>query len=98
MELDSGRLPVHNNEIEHRFEIEAGGELAILTYMREEGRIVYVHTSVPAPLEGHGIAGQLAMHALEYARAEGLLVAPLCPYIRGYIERHPEYEDLVAAA
>ncbi len=98
MELNCGRLPVHNNEAARRFEIEAGGGLAILTYMREEDRIVYIHTSVSTPPRGSQHRRPTGDACLEYARAEGLLVVPRCPYVRGYIERHPEYQNPVAAA
>jgi predicted GNAT family acetyltransferase len=66
-----------------------------LEYRRDGSRIVYTHTVVPPYLEGHGIAGRLAWHALDYAREEGLTVVPLCPYVADYIDRHPEYADLV---
>ena len=50
---------------------------------------------MPEQLEGRGIASKLAKTALDYSRAEGLTVVPLCPFIASYIERHPEYADLV---
>jgi uncharacterized protein len=96
VEIDTSLLTVFQNEPRHRFEIAVADEMAILTYRREPGRITYLHTEVPEALEGHGIAGKLAKHALDYARAQGLAVVPSCPYVRSYIERHPEYEDLVA--
>jgi predicted GNAT family acetyltransferase len=93
--IDVAQLHVRNNEIEHRFEIEAAGELAMLEYRRAGDRIIYIHTAVPPALEGHGIAGRLAQHALDHAREQGLSVVPRCPYVRAYIAQHPEYEDLV---
>ena len=55
-----------------------------------------MHTEVPEALQGHGIAGKLAAHALTYARENGLDVVPLCPYVAKYIKDHPEFADLVA--
>ena len=46
---------------------------------------------------GEGLGGQLVRAALDSARAEGLSVLPFCPFVRGYIEGHPEYVDLVPA-
>jgi predicted GNAT family acetyltransferase/glutaredoxin len=81
-----------------RYELRVGdrmiGEAA---YHRRNGRIAFTHTEVDEALEGQGLGGRLAATALEDARRQGLEVVPLCPFIAGFIERHPEYEDLVAA-
>ena len=86
---------VTNNESENQFEIEVEGQLAVSQYRRRNGTIVFTHTEVPLRLEGQGIGNQLAKTALEYARNEGLRVVPRCRFIAAFIERHPEYQDLV---
>ncbi len=85
-------MEVVNNREKHHFEMGA----AVLTYREKPGEIAYLHTEVPKELEGKGIAGKLAKTALEYAREQGLKVHPFCPFVKTYIERHPEYQDLVA--
>jgi predicted GNAT family acetyltransferase len=90
-------IEIHENAARSRFETTVDGHKAYVTFKREPGRIIFLHTSVPRALEGRGIAGKLAEHALEQARANRLAVVPLCPYVRSYIDRHPEYQDLVAA-
>jgi predicted GNAT family acetyltransferase len=90
-------ISVTNNEAEHQFEARVDGQLAVLVYNRNGDRIVFTHTLVPEVLEGRGIASVLARTALEDARARRLRVVPLCPFVRGYIERHPEYRTLVTA-
>lgn len=97
MDITTDDLDVINNETAGRFEIRIGDEVAFLTYTRKGATIAYTHTEVPRSLEGHGVAAKLAAHALDYARANGLNVAPLCPYVADYIKRHPEYEALVAS-
>ena len=87
--------PIHNLEAE-RFEISQEGFLAVLDYELHPGRIVFTHTEVPAELEGRGLGGRLAKAGLEYARSQGLKVTPQCWFVAGYIERHPEYQDLLA--
>jgi uncharacterized protein len=89
-------LVVVNNRAASRFEIRTGGDVAFLTYQLRGSTIAYTHTEVPKPLEGRGIASRLATYALDYARANGLDVVPLCPYVSEYIRRHPDYQDLVA--
>ncbi|HUP45810.1 MAG TPA: GNAT family N-acetyltransferase [Thermoanaerobaculia bacterium] len=88
-------MKVTNNEKESQFEAQVDGALAVAAYDLEPGRMTLTHTKVPPELEGRGIAGQLAKAALDHARAEGLKVVPECSYMAKYIERHPEYRDLV---
>jgi predicted GNAT family acetyltransferase len=57
-----------------------------------------IHTEVPEPLSGRGIASRLAHAALVYARENGLRVIPTCPFVRSYLERHPEFQELVIAS
>lgn len=89
-------VEVANNEAEHRFEVIADGMIAVSEYRLRDGEIIFTHTEVPVALEGRGIGTALARAALDHTRAKGLRVVPQCPFIRGYIERHAEYQDLVA--
>jgi uncharacterized protein len=84
---------------ESRYELRLGGRLVgLAAYRRRNGRIAFTHTEVDEACEGRGFGSLLAATALEDARREGLAVVPLCPFIAHYIERHPEYEELVPAA
>ncbi|MEM6261222.1 MAG: GNAT family N-acetyltransferase [Bacteroidota bacterium] len=86
---------VQNTE-KKRFEIELDGKFAFTEYTTTpKGMIVYTHTEVPQEMEGKGIGSTLAKHVLDYARQEKMTVLPLCPFVAGYIRRHPEYADLV---
>ncbi len=79
-----------------RFEIQVDGEVAGFSeYRRRPELIAFVHTLIDPRFEGQGLASQLVRAALDEARAEGLAVLPFCPFVRGYIERHTEYLDLV---
>lgn len=95
MSSEHASYEVIDNKATERYEVHAEGHTAILTYKRRGNRITLVHTEVPPPLEGRGIAGMLARTALEDARADGLEVVPLCPYVVQYIRRHQEYLPLV---
>ena len=86
------------NEAAHRLEIREGDDVAVLEYrVRGAHALVLTHTGVPPRLEGKGIAGLLARTALEYAREHRMHVVPLCSFVRAYLQRHPEYMDLVEA-
>jgi uncharacterized protein len=80
----------------NRFVFEEDGSVAWVRYKREPGRITFIHTEVPRELGGRGIAGRLARHVLDYARRQGLRIIVLCPFIRAWMKKHPEYDDLVA--
>lgn len=87
-----------HNEAASRFEAHDGGKTAFLQYRLQSNQMIMVHTEVPPELGGLGIAGQLAAAALNFARREGRTVIPNCPFVAGYIKRHPEYLDLVTPA
>ena len=81
---------VTDNPAESRFELSADGHLAELLYRRNGKRLVLIHTEVPVELEGRGIAGALVAAAVDRAAREGMTVVPLCPFARGWLERHPD--------
>lgn len=89
-------MDVRNNEARNRYELEVDGALAIAEYRLRPGRITFTHTEVPDALEGRGIGSKLVRAALDDARARGLKVVPLCPFVKRYIEKHPEFRDLLA--
>jgi predicted GNAT family acetyltransferase len=86
---------IRDNQQEHRFEVVIDGHLGAAYYAREKGVITFTHTDVAPELGGRGIGTMLARFALDQARAEGLKVVPLCPFIAAFIKRHPEYQELV---
>ncbi len=89
---------VINNKEQQRFEIHIGNQIALEDYeffTNSQGKkgIEYKHTEVPEALGGQGIAGYLVKYILDDAAAKGLLVKPTCPYVKSYIDKHPEYQD-----
>ena len=88
---------VHDNPARQRFELEADGHVAFSDYKRTGGVLSIMHTEVPAALNGKGIGSRLVRGLLDIARAEGVKIRPLCPFVRSYIEKHPEYADLRGA-
>ncbi|MFC7581604.1 GNAT family N-acetyltransferase [Schaalia naturae] len=83
-----------------RFEAAVGGEFAgFAEYELGPDRVVFTHTEVLPPFEGRGVGSALARHALDRVREDGRLrVVPLCPFIKGWVNRHPEYRDLMLPA
>ena len=91
-------MEVKRNDASKRFEIEVEGMRSVLDYEIHGPIIVFTHTGVPGPLEGRGIGTALAKAGLEYARENQLKVNPVCSFIRVYMRRHPEYNNLLAGS
>lgn len=97
MSGDGGLPPVEHDPVGREFSIPLERGRALMTYDEPDERTLDLdHTFVPRPYRGTGIGGALARHALEHARAEGKRVIPSCPFVRAWIESHPEHRDLLA--
>ena len=90
-------MEISHDPVSGRFSTQLDSHEAELVYRHQDGRMVIDHTGVPEAIGGRGVAGALVKAALDYARAESLRVVPLCSYTATYIQRHPEYADLVDA-
>ena len=88
-------LPVTHNTGLQRFEVHADGLTAFLSYSREGSAVVMDHTYVPAEFRGRGVGATLVRAALDEARHQGWSVVPRCSFVAAFIERNPEFEDLV---
>ena len=94
---DAGNARVVDAFERQRYEILLGGEVVgTLEYRRRGGYIELLDTEIEQTFSGRGLAGRLATAALEDARARATPVVVTCPFVTGYLERHPEYSDLLA--
>ena len=66
-------------------------------YQRSGSTVSFTHTEIDPSFEGRGFGSILAGGALDATRQQRSSVLPFCPFIRGYIQRHPDYLDLVPA-
>ncbi|GAW41243.1 hypothetical protein SH203_01647 [Brevundimonas sp. SH203] len=78
-----------------RYELPVEGDVAVVTYNLSPPNLMITETLVPERLEGRGIASRLAKHVLADARARNLLILPVCPFFSAYLQKHPEYADVV---
>jgi uncharacterized protein len=86
---------MHNQE-RQRYEIWVDGELAGFTeYHPFRGALAFIHTQIDGKFAGQGLGSTLVHSALDEARSRSEQVLPFCPFVRGYIGKHPEYIDLV---
>jgi len=87
---------VVDNPGKSRFELEERGLVAFADYRLHGESLVIPHVEAPPALRGTGAAGRLMTGVLEIVRERGLKVVPVCPYAAVFIQRHPQYQDLVA--
>jgi predicted GNAT family acetyltransferase len=87
---------IHNAD-EQRYEIAVDGILAGFTQAFENGDVVtFPHTEIFDQFEGQGLASELVTAALDDVRVRGKKVIATCPYVKRFIDKHPEYSDLLA--
>jgi predicted GNAT family acetyltransferase len=93
--MDTAALSVRDNRAELRYELVRGGEvLGFLLYRIQPDAVVLVHTDVDPAYEGQGLGSVLVKGALDDLRERRVRAVPLCPFVRAYIRRHPEYAPL----
>jgi predicted GNAT family acetyltransferase len=86
---------IHHDAAAGSFETQVDGGTAECVYRLQGDLMNIVHTEVPPQSEGKGIAATLVQAALAHARSQGWLVRPSCSYVRSYMRRHPETQDLL---
>jgi predicted GNAT family acetyltransferase len=84
-----------NNHALHQFELRADGHLATAHYETHGSVVTFMHTEVPPELGGKGIGSKLIQGALDQVRADEMKVIAECPFVKGWIGKHPAYQDLL---
>lgn len=99
--INTQSLDIQHDSAAGLFQAELQGHRCVADYRLLPGLagtaslMVFHHTAVPAELAGQGIAARLVAHALAHARSQGWRVQPVCSYVRAYMQRHPETQDLL---
>lgn len=97
MNSEVREISVFDRPEQNRYEVTSAGTLAgFLTYRAGAGRLDLVHTEILPEYEGQGLAAQLVARALDDVRPSGRRIVPSCSYVAKFVQRHPQYEDLVA--
>ncbi|QDP98160.1 N-acetyltransferase [Microlunatus elymi] len=93
-------MTINVNDVPEQKRFEARDEqdqlLGFVDYRQADDTITFIHTEVQPAAEGNGVGSTLARAVLDQARADGFTVVPQCSFIRGWIDRHPDYADLVS--
>jgi predicted GNAT family acetyltransferase len=90
-------LTIRNNPARQRFELLDGvAAVGQAAYVDDgDGHRIFYHTVVDEELSGQGLAGRLAAQALDETVAAGLMIVPVCPYIKNYLGKHPQYAESI---
>lgn len=88
-------IPLHKNELEHRYELIYNGHTAFIDYKETTRQIALIHTEAPDALAGTGAAAALVEKTLHSVAESGKKLLPFCPYVFAFIKRHPEWKKLV---
>ena len=86
---------VRNNREQRRFELDVEGQVAFANYRETPQAVIITHTETPRALRGRGIASELVQGALEMIRADGHKVIAGCGFVVDYLDKHPEYRELI---
>ncbi len=89
---------VRDNKTLSRFELDVEGGVAFASYRRTTSADIITHTETPRALRGRGVASQLVKGALDLIRADGRKVVAGCSFVADYLNRHPEYSDIIASS
>jgi predicted GNAT family acetyltransferase len=94
MKYDEEKLRINTES--NRLELEIGGSTAFIEYKLSGDTLFLIHTEVPGELEGKGVGGAIVQKSLQYAKDNGYKIVPICPFVRSYLERHKEWNEIVA--
>ena len=84
------------NESGHRYEARLDGELAgYAEYRFDDDVVVFTHTVVDDAFEGQGVGSSLVRSALDDVRSSGAKVEARCQFVKEWIDRHPDHQDLL---
>jgi len=86
---------VRDNKAKSRFELDIEGAVAFANYRLTPSSVIITHTETPRGLRGRGIASELVQGALRLIRADGMKVVAGCGFVVDYLQKHPEFADMV---
>jgi hypothetical protein len=93
-----GEISVEHKADEGRFVVAMEGHEAELSYSHiDDATLDYTHTYVPNEFRGRGVGARLVKRALDYAKENGYKVKPTCPFVSSFVERKPEYSEILVS-
>jgi uncharacterized protein len=97
--MEQPELTVRDVPAENKYEIREGDRVLGIAAYRRRGTVTdFLHTEVDHDSGRAKVGSTLVQAALDDVRARGGSVVASCPFVRGWIERHQEYADLLSRA
>ncbi len=94
--IEEDTVQVRLDEDWHRYVLSFEGETAGVAHFLPHGeQVVFTHTVVDERFEGQGLGSILVRNALDDVRSRGKRIVPVCPFVRAYLAKHHEWDDLV---
>lgn len=87
--------PIEIDDERGRVELKAGDDVAFMLFRRSGSVLTLIHTEVPPASRGHHVGESIVRAVLDFARARGMTIKPICPFVNAFLRRYPEYADLV---
>jgi predicted GNAT family acetyltransferase len=89
-------VDVQHRDNNKRFTARTDSGLAYVSYERPDERTIDLqHTVVPEADRGQGVGAALVKSAVDYARQNGLRVVATCPFVKAWLEKHPDQQHVV---
>jgi predicted GNAT family acetyltransferase len=93
--LDRMSVTIVDNPERNRYEAIIEGEVAGFSeYEKRQDFVVFPHTEVNKSYRGMGIADRLVQRAVDEVHGVRGKIYPLCPFVKSWLDKHPEYEYL----
>lgn len=90
-------VEVRRSDPAGRYEAVVAGEVVgFAEFGQDRDVVVLPHTVIDDEVEGQGVGSALVRGVLDDLRKRGATVRPVCPFVRAWIEEHPDYQNLVA--
>jgi predicted GNAT family acetyltransferase len=97
-DASSARVSLRHDPQAKVYEAVLDGEVVGgIAYDVEANRVSLLTTTVTPALQGRGIASAMIRLTLDAIRRDGHTVTIICPVVRSFIERHPDYENVIDA-
>lgn len=94
---NNATITVRNAPERRRYELLDGdaviGKAHYLPHTTGKGpQRIFYHTTVSEDYAGQGLAARLVQEALDDTLAAGIAVVPVCPYVKTWLRKHPDYQ------
>lgn len=86
---------VTDNAARSRYELLLEGGVAFVDYQALGNVRALTHSEVPPAMRGRGVGARLVAGALQLARAQGVRITARCSFVAQFIQRNPQYQDLL---